>query len=536
MKPTDEFDYIIVGAGSAGCVLADKLSQNGRYTVAVVEAGGPDSSLVVKIPAGAMRASGNPDFDWCYMSEPDPTRDQRTDAWPRGRVVGGSSSTNGQLWVRGQAEDYDAWAAQGNPGWSYDDVLPYFKDLESYTGSSTDDLRGTEGPLHVEMLRKPHLLSSAFVAAASETGIPAISDYNGANQEGASIVQVTQKRGWRQSASKAFLRGALKRNNVHLIVNALVRNIDIEDKVARGITYSSNGVTKSLRARQEVILSAGAIGSPQLLMVSGIGPGDHLKDLGIDVVEDLPGVGQNLQEHSGIWVVQEVVDTVRTVNQDYNLMGVVRNGLRFLIDGTGAAASPPAQATAFIRSGPQEATPDVQVLFTPLGYTIEGQDVVPMSSPAMMCVPTVCHPDSRGEIRLNTASAADSPLIFPRLLSDDRDSARLQAACEWVRKVFAAPSMKPYAKSEQFPGPQVQSDADWRELFRAAAGPVFHVTSTCKMGSGPDSVVDSNLRVRGIDRLRVVDASIMPRITSGNTNAPAMMIGAKAADLILQKA
>ncbi|WP_321326103.1 GMC family oxidoreductase N-terminal domain-containing protein [uncultured Parasphingorhabdus sp.] len=534
MKATDEFDYIIVGAGSAGCVLADRLSHNGRYTVAVVEAGGPDSSLIVKIPAGAMKASGNPDFDWCYMSEPDPTRDQRTDAWPRGKVVGGSSSTNGQLWVRGQAEDYDAWAAQGNAGWSYNDVLPYFRELESYTGVSDDGLRGADGPLHVEELRKPHILSSAFVAAASETGIPAIADYNGANQEGASIVQVTQKRGWRQSASKAFLRRALKRKNVHLIVNALVRKIDIEDKIARGITYSSNGATKSLRARQEVILSAGAIGSPQLLMLSGLGPGDHLRERGIDVVENLPGVGQNLQEHSGIWVVQEVVDTVRTVNQDYNLMGIVRNGLRFLIDGTGAAASPPAQATAFIRSGPQEATPDVQVLFTPLGYSIEGQEVVPMASPAMMCVPTVCHPDSRGEIRLKSASATDAPLIFPRLLSDDRDSARLQAACEWVRKLFEAPSMKPYAKAEQFPGPQVDSDADWRALFRAAAGPVFHVTSTCAMGSGPDSVVDADLRVRGVGRLRVADASIMPRITSGNTNAPAMMIGAKAADLILR--
>lgn len=535
MGSTEKYDFIIVGAGSAGCVLADRLSQDGRRTVAVVEAGGPDSSLVVKIPAGAMRASGNPDFDWCYMSEPDPTRDQRTDAWPRGRVVGGSSSTNGQLWVRGQAEDYDAWAAQGNTGWSYEDVLPYFKDLEHYTGDSTDGLRGTSGPLHVELLRKPHLLSSAFVAAASETGIPAIPDYNGASQEGASIVQVTQKRGWRQSASRAFLRSALKRKNVRLIVNALVKSIDLEGKVARGITYSSGGVTKKLQARREVILSAGAIGSPQLLMLSGIGPADHLQDMGIEVAENLPGVGQNLQEHSGVWIVQDVVDTVRTVNQEYNFMGAVRNGLRFLIDGTGAAASPPAQATAFIRSSAQEATPDIQVLFTPLGYTIEGQDVKPMSSPAMMCVPTVCHPDSRGEIKLGQPSAETAPLILPRLLSDDRDSARLQAACEWVRKVFTAPSMKPFAMAEQFPGPDVHSDADWRELFRAAAGPVFHVTSTCKMGSDADSVVDASLRVRGIDNLRVADASIMPRITSGNTNAPAMMIGAKAADLILER-
>ncbi len=534
MPARQEYDYIIVGAGSAGCVLADKLSRDGKHTVAIVEAGGKDNSLVVKIPAGAMKAAGNPDFDWCYVSEPDPTRGGRTDAWPRGRVVGGSSSTNGQLYVRGQAEDYDAWATQGNKGWSYDDVLPYFKDIEGYAEETHSELRGTKGKLHIEKLRKPHMLSEAFVEAAAQTGIPANPDYNGASQEGAAIVQVTQKRGWRQSSSTAFLKPALQRKNVHLIVDALVERIDLEGKVARGITYTSEGESKTITARREVILAAGAIGSPQLLMLSGIGPADHLKDLGIGVTANLAGVGQNMQEHSGVWIVQQVVDSVRTVNQEYNLMGAVRNGLRYIIDGTGAAASPPAQATAFIRSSEREATPDVQVLFTPLGYTIEGQDVVPMSTPAMMCVPTVCHPDSRGEIKLAAANAASAPLILPQLLNDDRDCARLQAACEWVREVFCAPSMKPYAMGEQFPGPQISSGEEWRELFRAAAGPVYHVTSTCAMGSGPQSVVDDQLRVHGIERLRVVDASIMPRITSGNTNAPAMMIGAKGADLILQ--
>ncbi|MEP0393006.1 MAG: GMC family oxidoreductase N-terminal domain-containing protein [Erythrobacter sp.] len=534
MSAFEEFDFIIVGAGSAGCVLAEKLSQDGTHTIAVVEAGGKDSSLVVKIPAGAMKAAGNPDFDWCYVSEPDPTRSGRTDAWPRGRVVGGSSSTNGQLYVRGQAEDYDAWAEQGNAGWSYDDVLPYFKDIEGYAEESVSDLRGTKGNLHIEKLRKPHRLSDVFVEAAAETGIPANPDYNGASQEGAAIVQVTQKRGWRQSSSKAFLKPALQRKNVHLIVNALVEKIDLDGNVARGITYTSGGEIKALRARREVILAAGAIGSPQLLMLSGIGPADHLKALGIDVSANLPGVGQNLQEHSGVWIVQQVADNVRTVNQEYNFAGAVRNGLRYLMDGTGAAASPPAQATAFIRSSDKEPSPDVQVLFTPLGYTIDGQNVVPMSTPAMMCVPTVCHPDSRGEIKLSAANAATAPLILPQLLSDDRDCARLQAACEWVRKVFSAPSMKPYSVTEQFPGPQISTDEEWRELFRAAAGPVYHVTSTCAMGSDKQSVVDSQLRVHGIKNLRVVDASIMPRITSGNTNAPAMMIGAKGADLILQ--
>ena len=536
MQSAVEFDYVIVGAGSAGCVLADRLSENGRFSVAVVEAGGDDSSLVVKIPAGAMKAAGNPKFDWCYTSEPDPTRNDRVDAWPRGRVVGGSSSTNGQLWVRGQREDYDNWQAQGNAGWSFDDVLPYFQSLEDYDDPDADPSRSTDGPLHVEMLRKPHMLSSAFVSAAAQTGVPAIGDYNGASQEGASIVQVTQKRGWRQSSSKAFLSRALKRGNVHLIVDALVEGIALEGKTAKGINYSRNGQSKQVRARKEVILCAGAIGSPQLLMLSGIGPASHLSELGIETVQDLAGVGQNLQEHSGVWLVQKVDDNVRTVNMEYNLPGMVRNGLRFLIDGTGAAASPPAQATAFIRSADHEPSPDVQVLFTPLGYTIDGQSVVPMSTPAMMCVPTVCHPDSRGEIKLAEASAKVSPLILPRLLSDERDCARLQAACEWVRDVFKAPAMQPYSLSEEFPGAAVTSDEDWRELFKAAAGPVYHVTSTCSMGTDPESVVDSSLCVHGIAGLRVADASIMPRITSGNTNAPAMMIGAKAADMILQDA
>ena len=534
MEPTREYDFVIVGAGSAGCVLAEKLSQDGSNTVAVVEAGGPDTSLLVKIPAGAMRAAGNPDFDWCYMSQPDPTRNGRTDAWPRGKVVGGSSSTNGQLWVRGQSEDYDNWADAGNSGWAYEDVLPYFKEIENYTGPDGDNIRGKGGPLHIEPLRKPHRLSSAFVEAASQTGIPANPDYNGVSQEGAAIVQITQKRGWRQSSAKAYLHRALRRKNVDLITGALVSAIDLEGKIARGITYSCDGKQASLRARREVILSAGAIGSPQLLMLSGIGPAQHLKDVGVEVVEDVPGVGQNLQEHLGVWIVQQVVDHVRTVNQDYNPIGFVKSGLRFLIDGTGPAASPPAQATAFVRSSVSAPSPDIQVLFTPIGYTIEGQDVVPMATPAMMAVPTVCHPDSRGQIKLAKPTIETAPLILPELFSDERDVQRLRAACEWVRNMFAAPAMQPFAKGETLPGPAVQSDEEWRELFQAAAGPVFHVTSTCKMGQTAECVVGADLRVNGIVNLRVADASIMPRITSGNTNAPSMMIGAKAADLILQ--
>lgn len=540
MSQRQEFDFVIVGAGSAGCVLAEKLSACGKYTVAVVEAGARDTSLMVKIPAGAMRLGGNPDFDWCYMSQPDPSREGRSDAWPRGKVVGGSSSINGQLWVKGQDEDYDAWADAGNAGWSATDVAPYFRSIEHFAGPDADDVRGTDGPLHIEPLRKPHLLTEAFVAAAAQTGLPVTSDYNGVQQEGAGIAQVTQKRGLRTNSSTAFLKRALKRKNVQLITKALVRSIVIEGKQARGIIYSQGGNTQTLHARREVILSAGAINSPQLLMLSGIGPAQHLRDVGVEVVHDLPGVGQNMQEHPGVWVAQDVVSSVRTINQEANALGVLRNGLRFLIDGTGAAATPPAQGTAFIRSGPGAASPDVQVLFTPIGYTIEGKDVKPMATPAMMAVPCVCHPDSRGHLQLASASAEDKPLIHPNLLGDERDLARLRGACRWVRDLFNAPAMKPYAVRETLPGPDVQSNEEWDALFRAAAGPVYHISSTCAMGSGGSqnsmSVVDDRLRVHGISGLRVADNAIMPRITSGNTQAPAMMIGAKAAAMIMKDA
>lgn len=526
-------DFVVVGAGAAGCVLADKLSENGKYSVVVLEAGGMDSSPLVRIPAAVIFTAGNPKFDWCLASEPDPTRNNRTDAWPRGKIVGGSTSTNGQLYVRGQPSDFDHWADLGNKGWAYDDVLPYFKALECYSGIDPDNCRGRDGQLKVQGVRGPHKLSEAFVEAAAEAGIPQNPDYNGPRQFGAALVQATQNRGWRHSASRAFLHPHRNRKNLRLITGATAQRIEVVDSVACGIHYLKDSRPGYIAARKEVVLAAGAIASPQLLMLSGIGEKAHLQELGIGVKKDLPGVGKNLQEHAGVWIVKRVKDGIRTLNMDFGLQGALRHGPRFLLMGSGPIATPTAQAVAFIRSSPTQDNPDIQIHFTPLGYQIDGGEVALLDHPAMLCVVNVSNPESRGRISLAGADPSLAPKIEARLLDAPDDVKRLIDGCRIVRKIMSAPALGAHSLDETFPGEDVQTDQQWAELLRDAVGPVYHVVGTCKMGNDDSAVVDQQLRVHGISNLRVADASIMPTITSGNTNAPTMMIAAKAANDIL---
>lgn len=528
------FDYVIIGAGAAGCVLAEALSKDATNRVCLLEAGGPDWSPILQVPAGKIYALGNPKFDWRYRTEPDPTRNDKVDVWPRGKVVGGSTSINGLFYVRGNPTDFDDWASLGNDGWAYDDVLPYFKQIESY-GGGDDNFRGRSGRLRISDVPSPHKLSSLFVDAACEAGIPRSVDYNGCNQEGAALAQTTIHSGFRQSASRAFLREALRRPNLTLIKSAHAETVNIDSGSATGVTYRKRGQTKKLNAEREVILCAGAVATPKLLMLSGIGPRDHLEEMGIEARVDLPGVGENLQEHCGIWIMQGVRKGIRTANMDYNPLGILRHGLRYLVSRDGQAATPTSQALAFIKTSPSEPVPDAQIHFMPMGYSIGGSAINVLPTPAMMAVPNISRPKSRGSIHLASRDPQAPPRIYPRFFEDREDVQRLTAACHIVRKIFSTEVFSGVGEGEIFPGPDVVTDRDWEDTLRKHAGPVFHIAGTCKMGHDDMSVVGRDLCVHGVKKLRVVDASIMPTITSGNTNAPTMMIAAKAADMITTK-
>lgn len=535
MNDTLTFDYIIVGAGAAGCVLAEALSQVASCRVCLLEAGGSDWSPALHIPAGKVHALGHPKFDWRYRTQPDPTRNDTVDVWPRGKVVGGSTSINGLFYVRGNPADFDDWAALGNDGWAYEDVLPYFRDIESYSGGD-DTVRGRHGRLRISDVPAPHTLSEMFVDAAVEVGIPRAFDYNGDDQEGAALAQTTIHAGFRQSASTAFLRDALKRPNLTLMTNAYTESVIITSGTATGVRYTRRGETTKLTAEREVILSAGAVETPKLLMLSGVGPRNHLDDMGLETKAHLPGVGENLQEHCGIWITHGVRKGVRTANMDYNFFGILKHGLRYLLTRDGQAATPTSQALAFVKTSPNEPIPDAQIHFMPMGYSIGDSAIKVLPTPAMMAVPNVSRPKSRGSIRLASTDPNAPPLIFPRLLDHEDDVQRLIASCRTVREIFSTDVFAGVSEGEIFPGPDVQTDKEWEAVLREHAGPVFHIAGTCKMGDDDMSVVGNDLCVHGIEKLRIVDASIMPVITSGNTNAPTMMIAAKAADMIKSKA
>ena len=525
------WDYIIVGAGSAGCVLANRLSENPAHKVLLLEAGARDSSPALRIPAAMSRTILNPNYDWCYPVKADSSRAGRTDVWPSGKVIGGSSTINGLFYTRGQPQDFDRWAELGNTGWSYDDVSPYFKRIEnSEIGSA--ELRGKSGPLHVSELREVHALSQIFVEAVHECGVSYYDDYNTSDQSGVSLVQVTQKNGRRCSAAHAYLHPIKKRSNLTVVTSAHCEKLLFKDKRCTGVEYRNQGKTISVVADKEVILSAGAIGSPKILMLSGIGAAADLAKFGIPGVADVPGVGKNLQEHPNVQIGSYV--NVPTYNIDArNPFKMVKHLLQWWLFGTGPATSPYSQAAAFYKSEDLQGRPDLEILFAPHLFEFTDKGPKPAKKSAVNAVLSLCRPGSRGQVSLSSSDPAVMPNIEYAMLSEDADIELLIKGCKMVRKIFATDAFAPYVEGDTVPGSSATKDKQWEAFIRQNVFGGNHLVGTCKMGVDSEAVVNPELKVRGIERLRVVDASVMPEIISAHTNAATLMIAEKASDLIL---
>jgi choline dehydrogenase len=533
-KPIDgEYDYVIVGAGSAGCLLANRLSADAKSRVLVLEAGGPDNWIWFHIPVGYLFAIGNPRSDWCFKTEPVPGLNGRALNYPRGKAIGGSSSINAMIYMRGQSADYDHWRQLGLAGWGWDDVLPYFKRHENHFLGDADKY-GTDGELLIQPPRVSWDLLDAFRAAAAQAGVKSIKDFNTGDNEGCGAFHVNQKRGRRWSAASAFLKPALKRGNIRLETGCLVESVMFDGRRALGVRWRQSGETRSARCRGEVILAAGAIGSPQLMLLSGVGPAEHLRERGIAVVADRPGVGANLQDHLQLRMIYKV-DGIPTLNERYYApLGLTRMLMEYALFRRGPLTMAPSQLGLFTRSDPDQERANLQYHVQPLSLDKFGDPL--HTFPAFTASVANVRPTSRGSVRLRSSDAADAPLIQPNYLSTDQDRRIAAAAIRLTRRIAAQQALAPYHPAEYLPGASVP-DNDEAALIKAAGDvgtTIFHPVGTAKMGlpSDPMMVVDAELRVAGIERLRVVDASVMPAITSGNTNAPTMMIAEKGAALI----
>ncbi len=528
-----EYDYVVVGAGTAGCVLADRLSASGRHSVLLLEAGPKDSYIWIHVPIGYGKTMFHPVYNWGFYTEPEPTMNGRAIYWPRGKGLGGCSSINGLIYIRGQPQDYDAWAAAGNAGWGWSDVLPYFRRLESNSRGESE-WHGASGPLACTDIPTKHELIEAIIAGATELGIRRNDDFNGPVQEGIGYYQLNTKNGWRSSTATGYLRPAMRRPNLDVETNALVTGITFDGRRASGIAYRQGGETKHARARGEVLLAAGALQTPQLLMLSGVGAGERLQQHGIPVRIDLPGVGENLQDHLQLRLIYECTKPI-TTNDDLNsFWRSAKIGLQWLLFRGGPLAVGINQGGLFTRALPESKTPDVQFHFATLSAEMAGAKVHPFSGFTF----SVCQlrPTSRGHVRLKSPDPIAAPAMHANYLATDEDRRCALAGVRLARTLAGTSAMRAYVKSEYRPGAAARSDDELLDFCRQWGATIFHPVGTCKMGKDAMAVVDASLRVRGTTGLRVVDASIMPAICSGNTAAPVVMIAEKASDLVLADA
>ena len=535
-----DFDYIVVGAGTAGCLLANRLSADRGVRVALLEAGGKDNYHWIHIPVGYLYLMGNPRTDWGFTTVAEPGLNGRSLAYPRGRVLGGCSSINGMIYMRGQARDYDTWRQLGNPGWAWEDVLPYFKQHEdqwalepdAFEPGAFERMHARGGEWRVELARIRWEILDAFRAAAAEAGIPAVDDFNGGNNEGCGYFHVNQKSGVRWNTSKAFLRPVKHRPNLKIETQAVVERLTLEGKRVTGLELRQGGVKRSLRAAAEVILCAGAIGTPQLLQLSGIADGELLHPLGIPVRHELKGVGENLQDHLQIRCAYKVVGA-RTMNERFqSLLQRAGFAAQYALMRRGPMTMAPSQLGAFVKSDPSRDTPDLQYHIQPLTLPKFGEPLDPF--PAFTASVANIRPTSRGSVRIESPDPARQPAISPNYLSTEADRQVAAVSVRITRNIVSMPALARYRPQEFRPGPQFVDDAALAKAAGDISTTIFHPVGTAKMGTDRTAVVDHRLKVQGLAGLRVADASVMPTITSGNTNAPTLMIAEKAAAMILE--